>query len=74
MADEVPVLVSDLENLKALLTSVHGKEQAHDLSESYRKLSARFQWSALTRALEGELGKLEAYIASADEEEENVES
>ncbi len=68
MADEVSVLVSDLENLKTLLTSTHGQSQANDIFESYRKLSNRFQWSAMTRALETEIGKLDAYIASAEEE------
>lgn len=70
MADEVPVLLSDLENLRTLLTSAHGQSQASDIFESYRKLSNRFQWSAMTKTLEAEIAKVEAYIASAEEDED----
>lgn len=71
MASEVPVLVSDLENLKTLLDSVYGQSQASDIVDSYRKLNNRFQWSAMTRALEAEIARIEAYIASADEGDPN---
>lgn len=68
--DEVPVLLSDLENLKATLTAAQQQNEAWDIFDSYRKLNNRFQWSALTRQLNESVTKIEAYIESAQEEDD----
>lgn len=68
--DEVTVLVSDLENLRAALNAAHKQNEAWDIFDSYRKLNARFQWSAQTRQLDDAIHKVTAYIETANEEPE----
>jgi hypothetical protein len=67
--DEVSVLLSDLESLKETLNAAYMRNQADDLSEQYRKLSNRLQYSALTKQLEMAIGRVQALIDSAEEEE-----
>lgn len=73
MDDEIPstqVLLSDLEVLRAALSSAYHQNLSLDLVENYRKLSNRQPQSAMTKALQGALAKIETYIALAIEEEE----
>lgn len=66
---EVTVLLSDLEVIRAALNSAYHKGVAEDLSEQYRKLSNRQQYSALTKALEGTLSTVDTYIEAAQEDD-----
>jgi hypothetical protein len=44
-----------------------------DIAEQYRKLSGRPQPTPMTKALQGAVGKIENYIALAEQEEEVTE-
>lgn len=66
----VQVQLDDLEVVRAALNSAHMFSMATDLAEQYRKLSNRQQYSAMTKALEGSLAKVEAYIELAQEEDD----
>lgn len=68
--DETPVLVSDLESLRATLNAAHKQNEAWDIYDSYRKLANRFQWSAQTRQLADAITKVDAYIEAAKEDDE----
>jgi hypothetical protein len=75
LADElsqVSVLVTDLEIIRAALTSAYYQNETLDMVEQYRKLSNRPQPSSMTKALQGAVGKVENYIQIAllEEEEE----
>lgn len=63
------VSLDDLEIIRAALNSAHMYSMATDLTEQYRKLSNRQQYSAMTKALEGSLARVEAYINAEDEDE-----
>lgn len=77
MDDEIPqvsVLVSDLEILRAALSSAYYHNETLDLAEQYRKLSNRPQPSPMTKALQGAIAKVENYINLAILEEESEET
>lgn len=63
------VLLSDLEVLRAALSSAYNQNVCLDLVDSYRKLSNRQPNSAMTKALQGALAKVEMYLTLAMEEE-----
>lgn len=65
---QVSVLVTDLEVIRAALTSAYYQNETLDMAEQYRKLNGRPQPSAMTKALQGAVGKVENYIALADQE------
>lgn len=73
MVTEASVLLADLENISEVVHTAASFHQAQDLTEGYRKLNARMRPSALTAALQGIAGKLDAYIVRAQEEEETDE-
>ena len=78
MADnEIPtvtVLLSDLDVIRAALTSAYYQNETLDIAEQYRKLNNRPQPSPMTKALQGAIGKVENYIQIAiAEEEEQVD-
>ena len=64
---QVSVLVSDLEVIKAALASAYYQNETLDIADQYRKLNNRSQPSPMTKALQGAIGKVENYIALADE-------
>lgn len=68
---QVSVLVTDLEIIKAALSSAYYQNETLDISEQYRKLSNRPQPSPMTKALQGAVGKVENYIQLAMTEEIN---
>ena len=70
---QVSVLVSDLEIMRAALTSAYYQNETLDMAEQYRKLSGRPQPSSMTKALQGAVGKVENYIALAEQEDEVTE-
>jgi hypothetical protein len=59
---DIPVLASDLESLRLLLTTVYNANSAQDLLDEYRKLAVRHRQSALTQAIQDALAKVEAYL------------
>ena len=65
---QVSVLVTDLEIIRAALTSAYYHNETLDMAEQYRRLNGRPQPSAMTKALQGAVGKVENYIALADQE------
>jgi hypothetical protein len=77
--DEIPqvsVLLSDLEIMRAALSSAYYQNETIDLSEQYRKLNNRPQPSPMTKALQGAVAKVENYInlaIIADEENEETD-
>lgn len=71
---QVSVLVSDLEVIRAALTSAYYQNETLDIAEQYRKLSGRPQPTPMTNALKGAVGKVENYIALAEQEEEVTEN
>ena len=78
--EEIPqtsVLLSDLEIMRAALTSAYYQNQTMDITEQYRKLSNRPQPSPMTKALQGAVGKAENYIQiiniKLEEEEQDVD-
>jgi len=77
--DEIPqvsVLLSDLEIIRAALSSAYYQNETMDLSEQYRKLNNRPQPSPMTKALQGAVAKVENYInlaIIADEENEETD-
>jgi hypothetical protein len=77
--DEIPqvsVLLSDLEIMRAALSSAYYQNETMDLSEQYRKLNNRPQPSPMTKALQGAVAKAENYInlaIIADEENEEID-
>jgi hypothetical protein len=77
--DEIPqvsVLLSDLEIMRAALSSAYYQNETMDLSEQYRKLNNRPQPSPMTKALQGAVAKVENYInlaIIADEENEETD-
>jgi hypothetical protein len=76
--DEIPqvsVLLSDLEIMRAALSSAYYQNETMDLSDQYRKLNNRPQPSPMTKALQGAVAKVENYINLAIiEDEENEET
>lgn len=64
------MLLSDLELLRGLLTTLYNQHEAQDLVDNYRKLDNRLRLSALTRAIGDSLAKVEAYIEQAEDEPE----
>ena len=66
------VLLSDLEIIRAALSSAYYQNETLDISEQYRKLSNRPQPSPMTKALQGAIAKVENYIQIAMIEEEEV--
>ena len=78
MDDEIPqasVLLSDLEIIRAALTSAYYQNETLDIGDQYRKLTPKYQPSPMTKALQGAVGKVENYIQIAliEEEEEVTE-
>ena len=76
MDDEIPqatVLLSDLEIIRAALTSAYYQNETLDLGDQYRKLTPKHQPSPMTKALQGAIGKIENYIQIAIIEEEVTE-
>jgi hypothetical protein len=77
--DEIPqvsVLLSDLEIMRAALSSAYYQNETMDLSDQYRKLNNRPQPSPMTKALQGAVAKVENYINLAiieDEENEEID-
>ena len=69
---QVSVLVSDLEIIRAALTSAYYQNETLDIAEQYRKLSGRSQPTPMTKALQGAVGKVENYIQLAITEQEEV--
>jgi len=69
---QVTVLLSDLEVIRAALASAYYQNETLDLTDQYRKLSNRPQPSAMTKALQGAIGKVENYIKIAIIEEEEL--
>jgi hypothetical protein len=74
--DEIPqtaVLGSDLEIILAALNSAYYQNVTLDMLDQYRKLSGREQPSAMTKALQGAIAKVENYIAIMleDDQEES---
>lgn len=74
MEEEIPqvtVLLSDLEIIRAALSSAYYQNETLDISDQYRKLSNRPQPSPMTKALQGAVAKVDNYIkiATIDEEE-----
>lgn len=67
---DVPVLLTDLELLRATLNSALNQNVVLDLAEQYRKLSNRPQSSPMTKAIQGSIEKVEAYINSIEEDED----
>lgn len=70
VTDDIPVLVMDLEVIRSALNVAHMQSMSQDLSDQYRKLSNRQQYSAMTKALEGSLAKIDAYLAAYEESQE----
>lgn len=70
---QVSVLVSDLEVIKAALASAYYQNETLDIADQYRKLNNRSQPSPMTKALQGAIGKVENYIALADEPDEELD-
>lgn len=72
---QVSVLVSDLEIIRAALSSAYYQNETMDISEQYRKLNNRPQPSPMTKALQGAVAKVENYIqiAAIQEEDEVTE-
>jgi len=68
---QVSVLVSDLEVIRAALTSAYYQNETLDMVDQYRKLNNRPQPSAMTKALQGAVGKVENYIQIAIIQEED---
>jgi hypothetical protein len=68
---QVTVLLSDLEIIRAALSSAYYQNETLDISDQYRKLSNRPQPSPMTKALQGAVAKVDNYIkiATIDEEE-----
>ena len=72
---QVTVLVSDLDIIRAALTSAYYQNETLDMVDQYRKLNNRPQPSPMTKALQGAVAKVENYIKIAIiEEEEQVEN
>jgi hypothetical protein len=69
---QVSVLVTDLEIIRAALSSAYYQNETMDISEQYRKLNNRPQPSPMTKALQGAVAKVENYIKIAEIEEEEV--
>jgi len=74
--DEIPqtaVLGLDLEIILAALNSAYYQNVTLDMLDQYRKLSGREQPSAMTKALQGAIAKVENYIAIMleDDQEES---
>ncbi|WP_028058365.1 hypothetical protein [Candidatus Solirubrobacter pratensis] len=67
---EAPILVGDLTLIRDTLNAVHNVLQAEDLASQYRKLDTRVRRSPLTNAVADALLKLEGYIESAEEPED----
>jgi hypothetical protein len=67
---QVLVLVEDLEVIRAALNNAFYQNTTLDLLDSYRKLGQRQSHSAMTKALQGCVAKVEYYIASVEEEDE----
>jgi hypothetical protein len=65
---QVSVLVEDLEVIRAALNNAYYQNTALDLLDSYRKLGQRQSHSAMTKALQGCIAKVENYLALAEEE------
>ena len=70
---QVSILVTDLEIIRAALTSAYYQNETLDMAEQYRKLNGRPQPSPMTKALQGAVGKVENYIALAEQEDEVTE-
>ena len=70
---QASVLVTDLEIIRAALTSAYYQNETLDMAEQYRKLNGRPQPSPMTNALKGAVGKVENYIALAEQEDEVTE-
>lgn len=70
VTDDIPVLIMDLEVIRSALNVAHMQSMSQDLSDQYRKLSNRQQYSAMTKALEGSLAKVDAYLEAAYKEPE----
>jgi len=72
---QVSILVSDLEIIRAALSSAYYQNETMDISEQYRKLNNRPQPSPMTKALQGAVAKVENYIqiAAIQEEDEVTE-
>jgi hypothetical protein len=72
---QVSVLVTDLEIIRAALSSAYYQNETMDISEQYRKLNNRPQPSPMTKALQGAVAKVENYIqiAAIQEEDEVTE-
>lgn len=68
--EEVLVLASDLEIIRSALNVAHMFSMSQDLSDQYRKLSNRQQYSAMTKTLESSLGKVEAYLALLEQQDD----
>lgn len=67
---QVPVLLSDLEILRAALSSAYYQNTTLDVADSYRRLAQRQAPSAMTKALQGAVAKVEGYIALGTDDEE----
>lgn len=70
LTDDIPVLIMDLEVIRSALNVAHMQSMSQDLSDQYRKLSNRQQYSAMTKALEGSLDKVDAYLAAYEAQQE----
>jgi hypothetical protein len=69
---QVSVLVTDLEVIRAALSSAYYQNETLDIADQYRKLSNRPQPSPMTKALQGAVAKVDNYINLAILEEEEV--
>lgn len=69
---QVTILLSDLEVIRAALASAYYQNETLDLADQYRRLNNRPQPSAMTKALQGAIGKVENYIKIAIMEDEET--
>jgi hypothetical protein len=69
---QVSVLVTDLEVIRAALSSAYYQNETLDIADQYRKLSNRPQPSPMTKALQGAVAKVDNYINLAILEEEEM--
>lgn len=74
MSNEVTVLTTDLQRILESLNVAYYRAHVEDLDDGYRKLQEKPRQSPQTKNLEETLTMVQAYIESAEEEEEEVES
>lgn len=69
MADEVSVLVSDLEDIRSILLTDEARSEAWDLFVGYPRMTGKLQYSPLTKALGAMAAKVDAYLKEAEDDD-----